>query len=387
MIKKLRKFIAQHFMIFLGVLVVINVCIIVAIGLIWTGKNKNEPKASTSNQAKEIQEIKSTTNTRLRSTLYRQLIERVGPTEAQEDLVHSGLPFDGETHLLNHTVGDWLYTKYGTSGLTYCKDYFLSSCYHGFLIKFIGDKGMNSLDEVMKACWKVGTGTATQCAHAIGHGVLAWEGYKYLPEALKDCDKVASISPKFLTYNCYDGVFMENNWAVHDDGSPSADRWVKDADPTYPCYDDAIEEKYRRACWSNQPQVMFKMFGGDIAKVAKACEDIKAKEYQETCFDSLARQINPAAKGDPKMVFEMCNYVPVGWKSKCVDSNVSAFFSVGDHDIPLTLCEMIPDSGRAGCYQTLQQRIPIYVNTLAERITLCKKVPEVFRSQQFCPST
>ncbi len=386
MIKKISHFFKLHLRFLLVVLLVINIGIIITFSWRLIETSKDTAELATSAQAKEIVGIKSTANSTLQATLYRQLIERVGPTQAQEDLYHSGLPFDGQTHLINHSVGDWLYGKYGTKGLAYCKDYFLSSCYHGFLIRFIADKGIDDMGEVMKGCWQIGRATASQCAHGIGHGLLAWDGYKNLPEALADCDKVADLSSNFPIYNCYDGVFMENNWAVHN-GEPSPDRWVKESDPTYPCYDERIAEKYRKGCWSNQPQVMYKIFGGDVTKVAKECENIKAKEYIDTCFDSLARQINPVAQGDIKKVFDLCNKMPVGWKNPCVNSNVGAFFSVGDRELSFVLCQMIPESGVKGCYETLQQKINSYTTNLEERTDLCKKVPALFRSEAYCPST
>jgi len=333
----------------------------------------------------EITAIKDTKNIRLRTTLYTKLIKRVGPIKAQEELFYSGLPFDGETHLLNHTVGDWLYDNYKEKGIIYCKDYFLSSCYHGFLIPVIADGGFINLKQVMDLCMTVGQATTVQCAHGIGHGLLAWEDYANLPKALADCDTVAGLAPKFPVFNCYDGVFMENNWAVHN-GEPSPDRWVKADDPTYPCYDNQIAEKYRRACWSNQPQVMHKLFSGDIRKIAKECENIQAKQYQDTCFDSIARQINPLTGGEVKRVFALCNIMPVGWKNACVTSNVSAFFSLGDRKTSFTLCQMIPDSGTSKCYEVLQQRIGSYSTTLAEKIKGCNQIPEKYRSTTYCPS-
>ena len=384
MVPKIRKFLHKHISLILLSLVVINIGIIGYLGATFFMQPDVKP-AIAQTEPEEITEIKVTQDMTARSQLYKKLIERVGPVQAQESLAHSGIPFDGQSHLLNHEVGEWLYSKYSTKGLAYCKDYFLSSCYHGYLIEFIADKGEDHLKDVMEECWKIGAPTATQCAHGIGHGLLAWNGYKNLPAALHDCDKVATQSPKFPTYNCYDGVFMENNWAVHEDGTPSPDRWYKADDPTYPCYDNAIDEKYRRACWSNQPQVMYKMFNGDISKVAKQCENIEATDYQETCFDSLARQINPVTQGNVDEVFKLCNVMPVGWKSKCVDSNVSAFFSVGDHQLPFTLCEIIPESGKKGCYEVLQQRISSYIPTLSERIAMCKRVPTVYLTPQ-CPS-
>lgn len=385
MLRQLRRVILQNSTLLLLLLLLFNFGVMGYFIFTFMGKSEAELPVKKTLLSPEISAIVATTDQKIQTEAYMKLLNRVGPAEAQEQLYHSGLPFDGQSHLLNHEAGEWLYEKYGTKGLTYCKDYFLSSCYHGFLIEFIADKGLQSLPDVMKACWQVGTATATQCAHAIGHGVLAWEGYKNLPQALKDCDRVEATSSKFPTYNCYDGAFMENNWAVHDDGTPSEDRWFKESDPTYPCYDGQIAEKYRRACWSNQPQVMYKMFKGDIDKVAKECETIKAKDYQDTCFDSLARQINPVTQGNAQMVFDLCNKMPVGWKSKCVDSNVSAFFSVGDREIPFVLCERIPESGRAGCYEVLQQRISSYIPTLSERISMCSRIPEHYLTT-YCPT-
>lgn len=387
MIKGIQLLLRNNTRVLLAVFIAIDLLAISLVSFNYFNNLKNKTKSDATTLAKEIEGIKSTQVSELQVKLYRQLIERVGPVEAQEDLVHSGLPFDGQSHLINHTVGDWLYTKYGAKGLAYCKDYFLSSCYHGFLIKYISGEGISKLDKVMEDCWEVSLTNAYQCAHGIGHGLLAWDGYKNLPQALADCDRVDSLSPKFPLYNCYDGVFMENNWAVHNDGKPDPDRWVKASDPTFPCYDDRIAEKYRKACWSDQPQVMYKLFNGSIERVAEECKNIIAREYQDTCFDSLARQINPVAQGDPKKVFDLCNKVTVGWKNKCVNSNVSAFFSVGDRQLPFILCQMIPESGVKSCYEILQQRINTYTTDFKERMSLCAKVPVVFRSQSYCPST
>lgn len=333
--------------------------------------------------SQEIVAIKETKNTMRQASLYKKLIERVGPIEAQEQLLRSGLPFGGDTHLLNHEVGEWLYDTYKEKGIIYCKDYFLSSCYHGFLIPVIADGGFKNLKHVMDLCIQAGKTTAVQCAHGIGHGLLAWEDYASLPKALADCDSVAALSSEFTVYNCYDGVFMENNWAVHN-GVPSPDRWVKSDDPTYPCYDSQIDEKYRKACWSNQPQVMYKLFNGDIDKIVVECQNIRAIEYQDTCFDSIARQINPLTGGNVLKVFSLCEMMPVGWKSKCVQSNVSAFYSLGDRRTPFVLCDMIPPTGKAGCYEILQQRINSYTNNFSEKIALCSQIPSQYLLP-YCP--
>ena len=59
-----------------------------------------------------IVKIKATEDIKVQSKFYLKLIEKIGPEKAQEEFYHSGLPFNGQTHLLNHTVGDYLYKKY-----------------------------------------------------------------------------------------------------------------------------------------------------------------------------------------------------------------------------------------------------------------------------------
>src|SRR6185503_15409650 len=109
-------------------------------------KKKTAPVADNT----EIQQIKTTNNLQEQVGYYKKLIERVGPIQAQEDLYHSGLPFTGQTHLLNHTVGDYLYEKFGAAGLSQCKEYFLSSCYHGFILNAIGTGGLPEVAKVME---------------------------------------------------------------------------------------------------------------------------------------------------------------------------------------------------------------------------------------------
>ncbi len=315
-------------------------------------------------QSAEIKEILTTKDLGKQGKLYRQLIERVGPVEAQEELNRSGLPFDGQSHLLNHYVGDWLYEKYGPEGLSFCREYFLSSCYHGFVIHAVEDSGYEGLTKVMDMCWKKGPHIAVQCSHAIGHGLLAWIGYKDLTGALGACDEVGGRAKNFPIYNCYDGVFMENIWAVHETGKASKDQWLS-SDPIYPCNDPRIESKYIQACWSNQPMRLYQMFYGDVRLVGEECAKISNLVNQSTCFDGLARQIHPESKGSVERVFQMCGQLPQGWVDSCVISIAKAEYSVGGVEIPFVLCRRLSGGAYESCHETLINII--YDYTLADQ--------------------
>ncbi len=381
MLAKIRKYIINFRFVFLTIaLLVVNALVLYGIYTQTISQDASPALSPGVAQAQEIKGIKESTNDRQKVLLYTQLIERVGPEGAQEALYTSGLPFDGQTHLLNHTVGDWLYKNEGLGGIVKCRDYFLSSCYHGFLIQVIGKSGLDNLDEVMGKCWEVGVPTATQCAHGIGHGLLAFEGYKNLPKALSDCDTVATLSEHFPLYNCHDGVFMENLWAVHE-GMPSPDRWIDEADPVFPCNDSRIAEKYRKACWSNQPHVMYQLFKADIKKVAAECMKLEGSEYQPTCFDALARQLHPITNNRVPEVFRLCGQIPTPWDGQCITSIAVAYFSVGDRERPFQICAQDKKERQASCYNSLSGIINNYHKASdPQRNASCLKIPEEYRN-------
>jgi len=325
----------------------------------------------------EIEDILATNNLDEQVVLYENLIGRIGLEEAQDALLYSGLPFTGETHLLNHTSGDFAYEEYGNKGLLYCKDYFLASCYHGAILNTIAIEGIEALKESMKYCWEKGIPVATQCAHAMGHGFIAWFGYENLTLALETCDKMQENDSRFPLFNCHDGVFMENLWGVHEDGTPSANRWIDYSDPYYPCTDPRIEEKWQPGCWSNQAHVMYQMFQGNIAKVVEMCDAVMNDSYKETCFDSLARQVHPITEGSVDRTFEYCSLFPGEWNQFCLVIIVKADFSVGGRKLSYEICERIiqPDN-KNSCYGDLFGVIQTYHTNNIERSAQCNLVKD-----------
>lgn len=324
----------------------------------------------------EIAQIKATTDLKVQTELYKKLMIREGAVQAQEDLYHSGLPFTGQTHLLNHEAGEWLYETYGAAGLSQCKEYFLASCYHGFVLDAIGDGGMPKVAEVMDACRKNGPAVFAQCTHAVGHGFLAFKDYKDLVGALKLCDEMQKTITDMPSFSCYDGVFMENIWGVHDDGKPSPYRWVKDNDPLYPCDDKRIDPKYLLGCWSNQPSLMFQQSRGDLAKVGQECLAVKQTDLQKMCFNGLSRQINPLTDGSAAKVFQLCNFLPTPWNNYCVTINANAYYSVGDRVVPFEICNQATEPTRTDCYNNLAGIIKYSSKTPAEAQSLCKKIED-----------
>ena len=204
----------------------LSIIFLVAIALGYTSTHlfyKNTAVKVKTLISSEIEMIKKSQDIKIQQQLYIKLIKRVGPEKAQDEFQHSGIPYNGQMHLLNHTVGDYIYNKFGPKGITKCKDYFSSSCFHGFIIRGIGNGKLENVDMMMRECKKEGEETLRRCSHALGHGFLAYEGYAHLLEALKLCEDMKGRVPGFFPDFCYNGVFMENIWGLHE-GGPSSDR-------------------------------------------------------------------------------------------------------------------------------------------------------------------
>ena len=335
-----------------------------------------------STPAPEIEKIKTLTSTKEQSEELLKLLKRVGPIETQELMVRSGMPFTGETHLLIHTIGDYIYDEYGQDGLSYCKDYFLSACYHAFIINTLGDSGLDGMANVMEKCEIAGPGVPSQCAHGSGHGFVAWQDYD-LVKALEMCDKLGEKSPNFPYFNCYDGVFMENIWGVHN-GAPSEKRWIKDNDIYYPCNDPRIPEKYLRGCWSNQATLIYQHYKGDLKQTALACDAVENPEYRDVCYDNLARQIHPMTDGSLEKVASLCS-VATGEarRNECILINMTSYWSVGDRVVPFEICDSLSGELQNQCFDRLIGSIRFETGqNLNERKTQCDKISsEIHRNK------
>lgn len=374
---KLKKLLKRHARLVLIIgIIIISLLLAFKFGILSLGSVFQSDSGRSGSISSEIEGIKATQSLDEQVQLYTKLLERVGPEKAQIELFESGLPFTGQTHLLNHTAGDYLYIKYGPAGLLQCKDFFLSSCYHGFILNAIADGGMPQVAKAFEECRKKGPAVSSQCAHAIGHGFLANVGYKNLIQALEVCDEALNTMPGLPAFNCYDGVFMENIWAVHD-GAPSPDRWVNAGDMEYPCNDKRIDDKYILACWSNQPSLVFQFLQGDVGKVAAFCDKVERQEYQQMCFDSLSRQIHPLTQGESDKTFSLCGLMPSSeWNNFCVSVNAAASYAVGDRDVPFEICGNIAESGKHSCYGRLLGNIRAYAKPQEDFKKLCSKIVE-----------
>ncbi|MBI2053175.1 MAG: hypothetical protein HYT41_00305, partial [Candidatus Sungbacteria bacterium] len=324
----------------------------------------------------ELARLLTEKDSAIQAKIVRAMAEKYGPSRTLDYMARSGLPFTGETHLLVHEIGDVAYERYGEEALRYCNESFLSACYHGVILNMLAERGIEGVAKTIANCKEAGIHVFTQCSHAAGHGFLASEDYRIL-SALPLCDRLGAIDPAIPVFNCYDGVFMENIFGVHD-GKPSPNRMVRPDDPYYPC--NAVPEKYRGGCWSNQATLMVELFRGDLRKVAQHCDGVKNSEYQRICYDNFARQIHPVTEGKTDRAVELCDNATGAWKTTCLITLINAAFSVGDRrDMPYEICNYLgaQKSGSADlCYQNLFGVIGSYAADDYGRKEFCSFVRE-----------
>lgn len=294
--------------------------------------------------------------TRLKAA--RILVERVDVEEALEILEHSDLPHTGEGHLVVHQIGFFAYKKYGLDSILKCKDYFLQACYHGAIIEAASDGGFEKIAEMANHC-KPSNVRYFQCNHASGHAILAIWNYD-LKSALSTCDelfdKEVKNYPEAAT-SCHNGAYMENLFGVHDWGtenSPKLD-WVKDDDPYFPC--NAFGEKYQKGCWLNQAARIYQMEKGDIVKTARICEAVGKDQYVVWCIDNLARQIHALTNGQVEKAFEMCTQIGAYWRENCIVINAGSFYSVGDFNSALKICQTVAQIAQSSCFGQLTSQV------------------------------
>lgn len=308
--------------------------------------------------------------------LLNTLLSKIGPERAQDELAVLGLPNTGSTHLLIHSVGDYIYQRFGARGIVKCRDYFFSACYHGVIIHVLAGGGMTSAADMMAECWSRGFRVNISCSHAMGHGFLAWVDYD-IPKSLDLCDVIGQQSKEFAFVGCYEGVFMENAFGLHN-GGPSPRRWINTADSSYPCNDQRIQEKYRIGCWMNQASILGSL-QRNTSEIIVVCEKAPAKEYREKCVNNLVRNYHSLTLSKPHEMVRLCKQLPDSWYQFCLISMLDSEFNVGGFRAPLELCEIVANSGwRDRCYHEIVSRVPYYFSTQPfKKNWICAKIPNL----------
>ncbi len=202
-------------------------------------------------------------------------------------------------HNAAHIFGEILYDK-GLENIEVCDSTFIFGCYHGLLGRAINKRGIEVLPELDKACKKKGR-EWLGCHHGMGHGIMSYFGDERLFEALDAC---ARLSWKGPVAGCYGGLFMEYNFRnAHIEEKPYVREYH--GDPYEPCV--TLPEKFKNACYYEQPDWWRKIFKNDYKKLGELCTGIETSEHQEYCFIGVGRMAAQSMDYNEAKTVEECD--------------------------------------------------------------------------------
>lgn len=289
----------------------------------------------------------------------------------------------GDCHTSAHKAGRFSYDIYAEQAFKDGSAECHAGLYHGATEAYFKKNGTANLAQNLQTICSYGGNDffSHQCLHGVGHGLMAWTGYE-LPDALQNCDKLPSQQS-----SCYTGVFMENivgglaEEATEQQKQELGGHFTKylSDDPQYPC--NAVDEKYKGSCYFMQTSRTIKLFDGDFAKVAAACQGAPAA-HQFNCFSSMGRDIGSVHRTDDSKAIAMCGYATAGeMRIGCLNGAVQdSFWDPSGQDVALAFCAKLSEEPqKKNCYDTIFERGDFLLEDGA-RPAFCGKAETPYRA-------
>lgn len=340
---------------------------------------------------------------------FRRLADDKGAVYAFEVLIRAPLPPGVDLHLLGHTVGDMLYAQKGIEGITDCTDDLRNACSHSVVIGVLQDYGEGALKDIAEACKRApgGKGAYTMCFHGLGHGVLAFNGYK-MEKAVEMCKKTGTEEYHHREYmECAGGVAMEMMAGVHDrqQWEEEAPNYFRDSDPLYPCTASWMPEDAKPICLIYLTPHLFKTAGADLSWVDPEfyepamgyCDALPkdARELRDACYGGFGkeyivlvknrdiRDVGSSGPEELRKVREACAYAGNEEGERACNGHALASLFWGGEATPdasFSFCEIAEGEERESCYAQLGGQINYYLDG-AKKVGLCNRLPEPHKGQ------
>lgn len=251
------------------------------------------------------------------------------------------------THDLAHSFGEALYKVEGIDGVSVCDSNHGFGCYHSFFGWALLDNGLDVITDLDEACIAVYGEKGLGCQHGIGHGVLAELGSENLRDSLEACSTLNWQGP---VGGCTSGVFMEYNF------SSMGTRHLRDYVPGethFPCTD--VPEKYRQACYFEQPAWWVQIVNQDYGAVGKFCAEVEDENQREMCYRGAGNVAVGSSAYDIDFVIESCHQMPDQTGiSHCIQGAawiISAQKELGDIWQPL--CDSLVGEEKEICFNNI----------------------------------
>lgn len=279
------------------------------------------------------------------------LIKRQGPSQAYADMkkIYASYTPD-EQHALSHIFGEELYSTEGLEGVRICDSMYNFGCYHGFLTKAVGERGVSVVPILDKECMKE-MSEASSCQHGLGHGLMEFYGKNHLTDALNAC-AMSTTQPDPVA-GCTSGVFMEYNVPLSETGvkgiRTSQPRSLDTKNVYAPC--DTVPLQFRESCYHQLPQWWYQVLERDIARMGVLCRAIIIPVLQDRCIQGIGNIAASSADYDVLKTKELCDTLP-DQKARYTCIVVASWTfktNLNDSDKAHALCELLPENVRSKC--------------------------------------
>lgn len=263
-------------------------------------------------------------------------------------------------HQIAHALGRQALALEGNDPrvLNQCRPIFASGCYHGVVEGYLHARGRIDMAELERMC-RAGAarepGTAYECVHGLGHGVLGAVALD-APAALGYCD---SLSTPGFRSACHEGAFMEAMTAavgahahgMHEPQQPSSTpgRLALDpSDPYAPC--DRFGDPYADSCWLFQGFALLRTGGFDAAAGFHAC-DAAPGNRAGRCYESIGLQLTGLFQRDDEWIVRQCAKGRRELAPHCAAGVALALAHIDWSGARATgFCASAPEGWRAACY-------------------------------------
>jgi hypothetical protein len=263
----------------------------------------------------------------------RPVFERYLPTlgaAAMLDFLEATYP---QCHGQAHDLGKAIMAREQSLAvaLEVCGNRCTSGCMHGAIAEAFGSEDLALLVQKMNGFCLSDEMKSYQpgnCAHALGHAFMLITA-RSIPEALNAC-LYFDLEP--MRFYCAGGVFME---AI--DGSEAPRQWPStlapcDAHPQFPA-----------ACFRYRLPHLFAEFGGNLANVARLCQDLEPAQ-RRGCYHGLGALVRTT----PHRIAQTCGGGNAEEQTVCIEGAIEKLADFDD-EASLTLCATLPAGMADAC--------------------------------------
>jgi hypothetical protein len=296
-------------------------------------------------------------------TTLAETLREQGIAAAQRQLVALGAVDPGMRRREHHyflAVGQLSYaqTRDVAESFRLCGAAPDTGCYHGVMDAFVASTPRLAREDIALLCDGAPITAETpavriQCVHGVGHG-LAHAGDR-VADALASCDGFGTVQDREA---CYIGVFGQV--IEHTEERPDSDPFALDPTlqtPFATCI--AVAERYRRACYTQQPTVILAANGEDVPAAFITCDQAPVA-YIVTCYQGVGAWISIFTHWDPDQTSSLCQRAALPFRPWCLDGAVAGMASGhATADRPMALCRSTPPDLRTFCLEALGERIPL----------------------------